>query len=516
MKKKRTVIYLELVTLILLLALTACVETSAPTIESEVEPTTVPTGVPPTSPEAPPDNYHHITILYTNDEHGYMEGTEAGMGAAELVSVWQQEFDYSKDGPFLLLSGGDMWTGPAVSTWFEGASMVEVMNAMGYHAAAAGNHEFDFGLETLTTNTAEMAFPLLGANIRYKSDGSIPTDVGIQPFELVEVNGVTIGVVGLAYIDTPQVTIPDAVASLDFIGYEDALREVVPQVRAAGAQIVVVPAHICRSDLNALAVSVADLEISMFGGGHCHEHFARKAGEAILLGGGWGMQSFSYAQLTYDDNTNTITLGDYGMMQNRPGNPDATVSAIVEDWVAEASVVLNQEIGYVDHTITRVSNEMRDLIAESWLWSFPTADVAMTNMGGIRDNIPEGAITVGSIITVLPFDNTIIQLGMTGEQLKDTLVFRGDDLAYAGVKNVSGQWVLSDTGETLDPNANYTILVNSFIYAGGSGYQFSDYDPNGYDTSIPYRQPLIDWIRAQGSSEIDPIDDAIDALITSP
>jgi len=513
MMKKKTGIYFGLIAFIFLLVLTACVEVPTPTIESVVEPTSTLTDVPPTSTETHPDNPHHITIIYTNDEHGYMEGINAGLGAAEMVGMWVQEFNFSEDGPFLLLSGGDMWTGPAVSTWFEGASMVEVMNAMGYHAAAAGNHEFDFGLETLTINTTEMDFPLLGANIRNKSDGTVPTGIGIQPYELLEVDGVTFGVIGLAYQDTPNVTFPDVVAGFDFIGYEDALREIVPKVRAAGAQIIVVPAHICRSDLVGLAMAVEDLGISMFGGGHCHEHFARTAGEAILLGGGGRMEGFAYAELIYDDETGTITLGDYGMMQNQPGNPDAAVVGIVEDWVAEAKVVLNQEIGYVDHTITRGSNEMRDLIAETWLWSFPAVDIAMTNQGGIREDIPKGAITVGSIITVLPFDNTIIQLEMTGEQLIDTLSVRGGELAYAGVKNVSGQWVLSETDEPLGLNASYIVLVNSFIYVGGSGYQFSEYDPDGYDTSVHYRQPLIDWITAQGSSETDPIDDNIDALI---
>jgi 2',3'-cyclic-nucleotide 2'-phosphodiesterase (5'-nucleotidase family) len=232
------------------------------------------------------------------------------------------------------------------------------------------------------------------------------------------------------------------------------------------------------------------------------------------LGGGGHLESFAYTELIYDDETDTVTLEDYGMMQNQPGNPDSTVAGIVEEWVAEADIVLNQEIGYVNHTIRDGSREMNALIAETWLWSFSAADVAMTNMGGIRDDIPEGGITVGAIITVLPFDNTIIQLEMTGKQLESTLHSRGGDLATAGVKNVSGRWVLTATEEELDPNGKYVVLVNSYIYAGGSGYKFGDYDPNGYDTSVPYRQPLIDWIEAQGTSRDAPIDDAIDELIS--
>src|SRR5690606_9568257 len=75
-----------------------------------------------------------ITIFYTNDEHGWMEGMAEGEGAASMLANWQ-EAGYDPDGPYLALSGGDMWTGPAISTWFEGEGMVEVMNGMGYAAA---------------------------------------------------------------------------------------------------------------------------------------------------------------------------------------------------------------------------------------------------------------------------------------------------------------------------------------------------------------------------------------------
>ena len=71
-----------------------------------------------------------ITIIYTNDEHGWMEGMEDGQGAANLYALWESRQGYTEDGPFLILSGGDNWTGPAISTWTQGESMVEVMNAM--------------------------------------------------------------------------------------------------------------------------------------------------------------------------------------------------------------------------------------------------------------------------------------------------------------------------------------------------------------------------------------------------
>jgi 5'-nucleotidase / UDP-sugar diphosphatase len=95
-----------------------------------------------------------------------MAGTDAHGGAASMLTHWREDEGYSPDGPFLVLSGGDTWTGPALSTWFDGESMIEVMNLMGYDAAAVGNHEFDFGLDGLRERGAQAEFPFLAANMR--------------------------------------------------------------------------------------------------------------------------------------------------------------------------------------------------------------------------------------------------------------------------------------------------------------------------------------------------------------
>ena len=124
-----------------------------------------------------------LTVIYTNDEHGWIMGEEVGQGAAEIAGLWAA--NYAGDDAVLILSGGDNWTGPAISTWFGGESMVEVMNAMGYTAAAVGNHEFDFGLAGLKIRTEQANYPYLGANIRYKSDGSVPAVLGFQPYKIV-------------------------------------------------------------------------------------------------------------------------------------------------------------------------------------------------------------------------------------------------------------------------------------------------------------------------------------------
>jgi 2',3'-cyclic-nucleotide 2'-phosphodiesterase (5'-nucleotidase family) len=95
-------------------------------------------------------------VLYTNDEHGWMEGMGEDNGAANLMQLWRDREGYEPTAEhFILLSGGDNWTGPAISTWNQGESMVELMNTMGYEASAVGNHEFDFGLDAIRQRSAE-------------------------------------------------------------------------------------------------------------------------------------------------------------------------------------------------------------------------------------------------------------------------------------------------------------------------------------------------------------------------
>jgi 2',3'-cyclic-nucleotide 2'-phosphodiesterase (5'-nucleotidase family) len=142
----------------------------------------------PSSPTGPdPQDPITITILYTNDEHGWIEEGAGTDGAAKLVGVWKNLEGYQAGGSVLVVSGGDNWTGPAVSTWFQGESTVEVMNAMGYAASAIGNHEFDFGVAVLDERVAQADFPYLSANIRLRTSGGIPGFA--TPFTIREVNG---------------------------------------------------------------------------------------------------------------------------------------------------------------------------------------------------------------------------------------------------------------------------------------------------------------------------------------
>jgi 2',3'-cyclic-nucleotide 2'-phosphodiesterase (5'-nucleotidase family) len=475
--------------------------------------TPTPEATPGDTPETPKETDHKLTILYTDDEHGWMEGEEVGSGAANLVGLWRSEHGYGTGEAVLILSGGDNWTGPAISTWFEGESMVEVMNAMGYAASTIGNHEFDFGLQTMSDRLGEVNFPYLSANMRYEHDHTIPRELGIEPYTVLDLNGLKVGIVGLSTTSTPYTTHPAYVAGFEFIDYEDALREFVPQAKAEGAEIILVIAHVCPDELVVLANDAKDLAIPFMGGGHCHDQFSTQVGNTVIATSGANFSGYAYTRLKYDPNSGGTTIIEYGTRPNTGGHEDEFITEIITPWQQRTDDELNREIGYLSNQILRQSQEMQDLTTESWLIGYPTGDIAFTNLGGMRDNLGSGVITIVDIISVMPFDNILVEVKLTGAQILDVQSFGSKPLAVGGMQNRGGQWTLDDTGEQLDMEKTYSVLVSDYLYAGGDNFtMFADYDPDAYFTGIDWRQPVIDWIEAQDSSPENPLDQGISAL----
>ena len=452
-------------------------------------------------------------MLYTNDEHGYMEGMEPGQGAASLYRLWQEQEGYSEDGPFLLLSGGDNWTGPAISTWVEGKSMVEIMNAMHYDASAVGNHEFDFGLEAFETRAAEANFPYLSANTRWKETGNVPTDIGILPYTFEEVNGVKVGIIGLTTTETPFTTNPVNVSRLMFGDYEPALRATVPMVEAEDPDLVFVIAHVCIGEMEPLARQVADLGIDLMGAGHCNELVARQIGETILLGGGFHFTAYAKARLVFDRTSDELVSIDIGVNEHAEGSEDPAIAARVGAWQAQFEEKLSEIVAWSDQELNYLTPEFGQAVANSWLEWDSTADVAITNAGGLRTSLPSGKITFGDVVNVMPFENTIIAVDISGSALAQALK-EGERPVVAGLVRRGDDWVDAKTGEPLQADREYRVLVNSFMYSGGDNYDaIPAADPEGYDTGIHYRQPFVEALAARESSPEKPI--TLEQLITT-
>ncbi len=446
-----------------------------------------------------------VTILYTNDEHGWMQGMEEGQGAANIYALWESREAYRPDGPFLILSGGDNWTGPAISTWTEGRSMVEVMNAMRYDASAVGNHEFDFGLDALRLRSAEADFPYLSANTRWRRNGSVPVDLGILPFTVKTVNDIRFGIIGLTTLDTPFATNPENVAELNFISYERALRETAPVVRGNDIDLLLVIAHVCLNELVPLIRATADLDIAMMGAGHCNELTAQRIGDTVLLGGGFHFTSYARASFSYDIESEELIRSRFSANDYQYEGQNQEISRLISSWSAETEEILAQPVAYLSSAVPRRSERLEQAIVNAWLDADMTADIAITNAGGIRIDLPAGLINVGTVVALMPFDNTIIAIEVKGSVIEQALA-EGSRPVVGGLERRGGRWLLSRTNEVLDPDKSYRVLVNSFMYAGGDNYtMLPSADPNGFDTGINYRQPFQDWLRAQNSTATNPV-----------
>jgi 2',3'-cyclic-nucleotide 2'-phosphodiesterase (5'-nucleotidase family) len=443
-----------------------------------------------------------LIILYTNDEHGWMEATASTGGANGLMGLWREEEGYTEDGPFLVLSGGDMWTGPAISTWFKGESMVEVMNAMEYDAAAIGNHEFDFQVAGLYDRLEQAEFPFLSANIREKTTGTIPDFV--QPYIIEEINGIQVGLIGLTTISAPTSTFPDYVKDFDFIAYDEALTEVTPQVRSAGAELIMVVGHITQNEMRALASTAADLGIAIIGGGHDHRRVAEMQDGVALIEGGGEMKSYAKVELAFDTEADTMLSLAVSNHENVGGNPDTEVGGIVSYWAAQEDAALSEVIGYVAATISRYSAPMHNMVTDAWLAAFPQAAISATNRGGFRADIPAGDITLGTIVGVLPFENSVVELEITGNQL---VSYIQESNPVVGGMTTMGGYYHSD-GTPISNDSTYSVLVTDYMWSASNSLQIYDSDP--YPTNVNWRDPVIDWIRAQNTIAGDPLDNYLD------
>jgi len=145
------------------------------------------------------------------------------------------------------------------------------------------------------------------------------------------------------------------------------------------------------------------------------------------------------------------------------------------------------------------------LIIDSWLQAWPSADIAVTNRGGIRTDLPAGEITVSDLVNLLPFDNTVVMASASGSAIARALT-EGGRPVVAGLERQNNRWIFPASGRRLEPDRDYVILLNSFMYAGGDNFgAIREADPDAFDTGIHYRQPFLDWLKASPSSRSAPL-----------
>ncbi|HOG82651.1 MAG TPA: 5'-nucleotidase C-terminal domain-containing protein [Smithellaceae bacterium] len=427
---------------------------------------------------------HEIRILHVNDFHGFATaykpyGSEEEQGGLAYLAQRVQELRSEK--PTLLVAAGDMIQGNNWANLFQGKSSIEAMNSMKFDAVVVGNHEFDFGQAILKERIQEANFPFLGANVAGLSQ--------LKSYVVKNLDGLSIAVIGVVTGDTPTTTHPKNVSGLQFSSPVDTVEKYVRELRAKN-DIIVVLSHIGFSADMELAKKVEGIDVIV--GGHSHTKVAKPA----VVGKTHILQAFEHGKvlgvLDLTVKNGTIIQAHSRLEPISPGGKEnREVGSIVAKYQKQVDSFMDVTVGEslvdldgvnVRRQETNLGNLITDIIRKA-----AGADAAIINGGTIRTSIKKGKIKVSDVYAVVPFDNYIVAIKLTGKQIRETLehgvsaieagegrfpqisgiAFTFNRHAQAGsrVKEVfiGGRPIVADK--------EYTVATNDFLAAGGDGYK---------------------------------------------
>lgn len=430
-----------------------------------------------------------LRIIGTNDFHGALEpradsaGVRLGGAAYVAAAVRAAAAECAPRCEMLLLDGGDMFQGTPASNSAYGKPVVELYNALGYAAAALGNHEFDWGIDTLRARMREARFSILGANVRY-ADGRdvewIPNDT------IVTRRSARIGIIGLTTQQTPTTTRPQIVAHLRFVDPAPVVNAHARSLRARGATHVVVVGHIggqcnatCSGEVFDLAQAITE-PVDAIVSGHSHSALDTVVNGIPIVQARQSGRAIDIVDIPLD--RRTPARGEVRPVIAAQLTADPTAAAIVAQWTAKVRTEFSQPVATLADRLSRTGTQtsLGNLIADAQRAAAGT-DLAVMNNGGIRADLDAGEITYGEIFEVQPFDNTLVRATIRGSELRSYLqqiVARGRPNAHVSgasfvySRTAAGTGTIDSilvAGRPITDSASYTVAMNDFIAAGGDG-----------------------------------------------
>ena len=466
-----------------------------------------------------------VLVLVTGDENGHLlpntEGDVPKGGAAETLGYWTSKEGHCpgkvgkdgaaacKDAKTLVLSTGDHFSGPSLSSFFQGEPTAEAMARMGYVASAMGNHELDFGREQFDKLRDTGAFPYLSANIRppgNKADKQY--NLGLKPFVVVQRGGVKIGVVALSAGNVAKTVMSGRFYGNEVIPYEPALQQAIPAVRKAGADVVIVIADECPTVLEPIVAKHPDWKLALLAGGHCHTPVDRKVGTTPLVSPGRRWEKYLRAELTVDPSRPAgqrlvgleTKVVDVVGGQGAPA-PDPELAARVQTWVKKHDEALGEKIGYTRSGIDAASQTLYTWYTRA-IRTRLGVDVVALNKKAFRGGVQPGPITPASVYSVMPFDDSLLTVKLKGKDLAAAL--ENPAAVYDGVAKKDGSWTVK--GKALDPNGTYSLATFEYLYFGGDNFPFERMDPNPGETGVVAQTPVIEWTRKERTTQDKPLE----------
>ncbi len=373
-----------------------------------------------------------LTLLYTSEHHGnvlpFDTPTAKGVGGmAARASLIAQVRGEAPN--VLLLDSGDILMGTAMSSVFRGEPDILAMNLIGYDAMAAGNHEFDYGVEHFRRLVGLAKFPIISTSLRARGRELTPL------FVIKQVAGLRVLIFSALDEEWADIIHPNISGALE---YFDPIGSAQGLVRGLGRSVDLIIALTHMSNSLDLGLARAVPQIHAIIGGHTDGFDGM-----LTAAGGRPVDAMDNPPTVY---VKTHRLGATvgrldlvvqdgkvrrAVVRNLPVTgaltPDPTVAALVKQYedrlqarfagvIGRAAMFLDGERGTVRARETNLGNMISDAVRE-----FARTDVAIINGGNIRGSINEGPITLGDAFRVLAFDNTIVTFQLTGAQIREAL-----------------------------------------------------------------------------------------------
>ena len=442
----------------------------------------------------PADRRAVLTIVGTNDVHGQLLPGPAQGGITSLsgyVAVLR-ELRASDGGAVLLIDAGDMWQGTLESNLTEGASVVEAYNALGYDAAAIGNHEFDFGPAgeravpeeasddprgALKRRAEQATFPLLAANLIDDSTGRPVTWPNVRPSTVVDAAGIKAGIIGVVTEQALQTTIAANTVGLRIGPLAEAITREAAALRAAGAAIVIVAAHAgsrCEmfddpTDLSSCDLSGEIMQVARalpaglvdhIIAGHVHQGIAHIVNGISITSSYSSTRAFSRVDFDIDRRNGTVkrrqlfppqilcpafdTNGECAWTASDaepviPANyegrsiaPDEEIINIAKRSAERSAIIKTAKLGVVlesPFTLEGNPESALAILMTDALVDSIDADIAIHNVsGGIRAPLPAGELTYGDVFHMFPFDNRVVVIDIVGADLRKIIAAQAHNI----------------------------------------------------------------------------------------
>lgn len=471
-----------------------------------------------------------LTIVGTNDLHGHVEALPLLGGYVAIL----RRLRARDGGAVLLLDGGDMFQGTLESNLGEGDSVVAGYNALDYTAVALGNHEFDFGpvgpaavprtasddpLGALKARARQAHFPFLSANVLARESGQPWRADNVSPSVLRTFAGVSVGIIGGTTMAMPATTMARNVAGLTMRPLAEALASEAAALRARGATVVLVTAHAgaecapqrapeepprCHPEAeiidaaSALPPGLVDAIVA----GHSHTALAHQVnGIPIIEAGSYG-RGFARVDLIVDARTGRVQRSRLFPMRalcagsggggpagcepgpyegERPVRDPAVANAIAPGVVRAAerrAEPLGVSVPVPVRRAYRSESTLGNLVVDLMRASRSGADVALTNAGGLREDLDAGPLTYGAWFAVLPFDNVFARVRLTAARLASIIATNLQrNNGILSVSGVRARAACADTGlqvqltredgRPLNGDEPLVVLTSDFLATGG-------------------------------------------------